>query len=96
MDIPISFQGNFHWIDRINIKVYPLEVSGKSKQLVKIMFYSKGKSFNDGEITAYTDHKFVEMKAEVKKNLTSIWITKKEGKNDRNNKKRRNKKAANL
>ena len=84
---PISVLNHIHWVDRIKIEISPLEFEGGSKQLVKIFFYSDDDIHERFEVCAFTNHEFVEMKAEVKKNLTTILINKKEGKDGRNNKK---------
>ena len=87
MGIPIKFYNGVHWVDRITIEVYPLKVEEESNQVVKIRFFAEDQFHESGEVTAFTNHKFVEMKSIVKKNLTTILINKKEGKDGRNNKK---------
>ena len=84
---PISVLNHVHWVDKIKIDIYPLIVEGESNQVVKIYFYAEGEVHKKFEVCAFTNHKFIEMKAEVKKNLTTILINKKEGKDGRNNKK---------
>jgi len=76
--IPLSFHGSFHWADRLMIEVYPMKVDDESIQVVKIRFYAKDKRFQDGEITAFTNHKFVKIHSKLEKNLTTITIERKE------------------
>jgi len=84
---PISVLNHVHWVDRIKIDIYPLKFEDGSKQLVKIYFYADGEINKKFEVCAFTNHKFVEMKTEVKKNLTTILINKRKKKNGRDNKK---------
>lgn len=80
----ITAKTNIHWVDRIKIEIRPLETSTKDKksiQMVSIKFYPEDSVYEQLEVTGFTNHEFVEMKATVEKNLTTISIFKKEGKN---------------
>ena len=82
---PISILNHIHWVDRIKVEVCPLKLEGGSKQLVKIFFYSDGEVNEKFEVCAFTNHELVDVKAEVKKNLTTILINKRKEKNGRDN-----------